>query len=154
MKIYIGSDHAGYKLKEKLKTYLFGLGYEVVDQGNFEFQPTDDYPDFISLVAKMVASDKGSRGIILGASGQGEAMCANRVKGVRASVYYGGADDVIRYSRLDNDANVLSLGARFLSDDEAYQAVKLWLNTDFSNEERHKRRIEKIDNCEQAVNEF
>src|SRR5882724_13343144 len=91
MKIYLGSDHAGYELKEQLKMYLIDLGldYHPVDKGAFEYDPEDDYPDFITDVAKSVASDAGSFGIIIGGSGQGEAMCANRIHGVRAAVFYG-----------------------------------------------------------------
>ena len=91
MKIYIGADHTGFEIKEKLKTYLseLGLGYEVVDKGASKYDENDDYPDFIKPVAEAVAQDKQSRGIILGGSGQGEAMCANRVKGARVAVFYG-----------------------------------------------------------------
>lgn len=105
----------------------------------------DDYPDFIVPVAKEVAKNKNARGIIFGASGQGEAIVANRVKGVRVALYYGGNMEIVRLSRTHNNANILSLGARFLPKDEAIKAVKLWLNTDFRNEERHIRRINKID---------
>ncbi|MBU1178977.1 RpiB/LacA/LacB family sugar-phosphate isomerase [Patescibacteria group bacterium] len=150
MKIFIASDHAGFELKEKLRTWLVELGYEVKDFGAFSYNKDDDYPDFIRDAAVAVANDsKHSRGIILGASGQGEAMAANRFKNVRAAVYYGGEDEIIKLSREHNDANVLSLGARFLSEDEAKSAVKLWLKIDFNRErenERHLRRIKKIDN--------
>lgn len=146
MKIYLGSDHAGFDLKGKLKVYLRDLGYEIEDIGNFVFDQNDDYPDFILPVAKKVAQDpENNRGIILGGSGQGEAMVANRVKGVRAAVVYNFNDEIIRLSREHNDANVLSLAARFITEDEAKEAVKFWLETEFSNDERHKRRIEKID---------
>jgi len=149
MKIYLGTDHAGYDLKEKLKQFLIeGLGHDVVDFGADSFNENDDYPDFIVPVAKAVVDDIGSFGIILGGSGQGEAMSANREQGVRAAVYYGGPKKIITLSREHNDANILSLGARFLSEDDAKDAVKLWLETQFSGKDRHKRRIEKIDNYE------
>ena len=146
MKIYIGTDHAGYDLKEKLKSYLIHeLGYEVIDFGANELNEEDDYPDFVRPVAEAVTDDDGSFGIVLGGSGQGEAMVANRVRGVRAAVYYGGSREIIKLSREHNNANILSLGARFLSEDEAREMVKLWLETDFSGEDRHARRIKKID---------
>lgn len=145
-KIFISSDHAGYNLKEVLAGYLKELGYEVIDKGPFNLDLNDDYPDFISLTAAEVANDPSAKGIILGGSGQGEAMVANRFKGVRASVFYGGTLDMIKVTREHNDSNVLSLGARFMTEDEAKAAVKLWLDTSFTNEERHARRINKIDN--------
>ncbi|MBU2263339.1 RpiB/LacA/LacB family sugar-phosphate isomerase [Patescibacteria group bacterium] len=145
MRIYLGTDHAGFELKEKLKAYLIELGYEIQDMGNFIYDKQDDYPDFIPLVAGKVAEDpEHSRGIVLGGSGQGEAMVANRIKGVRAAVVYNYNEDIVKLSREHNDANILSLGARFLSEEEAKKIVKLWLETPFSNEERHKRRICKL----------
>lgn len=145
MKIFLGTDHAGFELKEKLKAYLIELGYEIQDMGNFIYDKQDDYPDFIPLVAGKVAEDpEHSRGIVLGGSGQGEAMVANRIKGVRAAVVYNYNEDIVKLSREHNDANILSLGARFLSEEEAKKIVKLWLETPFSNEERHKRRICKL----------
>ncbi len=145
-KIYIGTDHAGFELKEELVGFLEGHGYEVVDLGSYELDKNDDYPDTIALVAKEVSDDPSSRGIILGGSGQGEAIVANRFAGVRAAVYYGGPAEILRLSREHNDANILSLGARFMTVEEARDAVLLWLLTMFSGEERHMRRIEKIDN--------
>lgn len=160
MKIYIGSDHTGYKLKEKLKVYFGELGYKIVDKGALKYDANDDYPDFIKLVAKAVAKDKKSRGVILGGSGQGEAMCANRIKGVRAAVFYGEAlakeavdikgtksvdsFEIIKLARLHNDANILSLSARFLSEDQIKFAIELFLTTKFEKEERHLRRIKKL----------
>jgi ribose 5-phosphate isomerase B len=147
MRIFLGSDHAGYELKEVLKKELANLGMEVFDKGASTLDPADDYPDFIAPVAREVSNDpKESRGIILGGSGEGEAILANRFSNVRATVYYGGPKEIITLSREHNNANILSLGARFLSADEALEVVKLWLNTPFSNEERHLRRIEKIEN--------
>ena len=143
-KIFLGADHAGFELKEHIKKYLLDSGIEVVDEGAHKFDPEDDYPDFIEPAAEKVANDSDSRGIIFGGSGQGEAIAANKVKGIRAAVYYGGNMEIARLSRTHNDANILSLGARFLAKEEAVEAVKLWLETDFSNEARHARRIRKI----------
>lgn len=145
MKIFIGTDHAGFELKEKLVVFLRELGYEVEDLGAHTYDAEDDYPDFIRPVALAVSGDTSSRGIILGGSGQGEAICANRVSGVRAAVYYGGAVDIAVLSREHNDANILSLGARFIEDDEAKEIVRVWLETPFSGIERHAKRNTKID---------
>lgn len=144
MKVYIGSDHAGYELKEKLKVYVSSLGHDIEDMGAFELEKDDDYPDFIKPVAHAVAENPDSMGIVLGGSGEGEEMAANKIEGVRATEYYGGNLEIVKVSREHNDANVLSLGARFVTEDEALQATKLFLETPFSNEERHIRRIEKI----------
>lgn len=143
--IFLGSDHAGFETKEFLKKKLEAEGYTVVDHGALQYDQVDDYPDFVIPVAKSVASHPGSRGIVLGYSGQGEAMGANRVKGIRAAVYYGGEKEIITLSREHNDANILSLGAGFISDEEAWSVVEIWLNTTFSGAERHVRRIKKID---------
>lgn len=145
MKIYFSGDHAGFKLKQELIEYVTGLGHEAVDMGPKEYNPQDDYPDFVFPMAKKVASEPESRGIIAAGSGEGEAMVANRVKEIRASVYYGGDLNVIKATREHNNSTILSIGARFLSQKEAETAVKLWLETDFSGEERHIRRINKID---------
>lgn len=144
MKVYIGSDHAGYELKEKLKVYLGELDYDVEDMGAFEFEKDDDYPDFIKPVAHAVVDDPESLGVVLGGSGQGEEMTANKVEGARATEYYGGTLDVVRVSREHNNANILSLGARFVTEQEAKDAVKLFLETPFSGDERHIRRINKM----------
>lgn len=146
MKIVFASDHAGFELKEKLVSFVEGLGFDVKDFGAYELNEKDDYPDFISLAAKEVSENSDSvKGIIIGGSGQGEAIVANRFNSVRAVVYYGGVTDIISLSREHNDANILSLGARFVSDEEAKEAVKIWLETSFSSDERHVRRIKKID---------
>jgi ribose 5-phosphate isomerase B len=108
--------------------------------------PNDDYPDFVAQVAEKVAQDPvGNRGIVLGKTGQGEAMVANRRRGVRAAVLYAYNEDIVKLSRQHGAGNVLSLGADFLSDDEAKRAIRLWLDTPFSDEERHIRRLAKID---------
>jgi ribose 5-phosphate isomerase B len=159
MQIFIASDHAGFELKEKLKPFLTEMGYKVVDKGAFEFNQEDDYPDFVIPVAREISEAaaqndvKVFRGIILGGSGQGEAICANRFPNVRAVVFNGQYEPKdgrkvpreIVLSREHNDANILSLGARFLSESEAKEAVKLWLETPFSGDSRHIRRIGKID---------
>ncbi len=147
MKIYIGTDHAGFELKEELKKFLENLGYEVEDMGAYEFSATDDYPDFVFPVAKAVAGDtENRRGIILGGTGIGNGILANKVKGIRAGVVYD--EYSAKMSREHNDANVMALGARTLTVDKAKKVVTLWLDTPFSNEERHKRRIEKIKQLE------
>lgn len=146
MTIYLAADHAGFALKEKVKPFLAGLGYEVKDCGAFALNPDDDYPDFIRKAAEAVANDpERSRGIIFGASGQGEAMVANRYKGVRAAVYYSDNTEIIKLSREHNNANILSIGSRFIKEDKALAAIKIWLETPFSGEERHERRIKKIE---------
>jgi len=149
MKIFFASDHAGFELKGKLLEFVKELGFSVEDCGAYELNPEDDYPEFIKRAAKSVSEDpENAKAIILGGSGQGEAMAANRFQNIRASVFYGGPKEIITLSREHNDANVLSLGARFLSSDEAKEAVKLWLQTPFSSEERHQRRNEEINNVE------
>ena len=144
MKIHLATDHAGLELKEKVKLYLSDLNYEVIDHGAYEYDALDDYPDFIFPCANAVSNDPESKGIILGGSGQGEAMAANRVKGVRAAVFYNGPDEIIKLSRQHNNANILSLGARFMSEEEMYNIIEVWLSTDFESG-RHQRRIEKLD---------
>lgn len=145
MKVYIGTDHAGFEVKEKLVPFLKSLGHEVEDLGAHSFEALDDFPNYIEPVARAVAAESGAKGIILGGTGQGEAMCANRTKGVRAAVYYGGPLGVVILSREHNDANILSLGARFIDIKEAETAVKIWLDTKFSDDERLIRRIKEID---------
>ena len=130
--------------RSKVKLYLSDLNYEVIDHGAYEYDALDDYPDFIFPCANAVSNDPESKGIILGGSGQGEAMAANRVKGVRAAVFYNGPDEIIKLSRQHNNANILSLGARFMSEEEMYKIIEVWLSTDFESG-RHQRRIEKLD---------
>lgn len=145
MKIFLASDHAGFELKQKLIDHLHARGHEVEDMGPARLNPADDYPDYIRPCAKKVAETHDSVGVITGMSGQGEAMAANRVRGIRAAVYYGGPIDIIKLSRQHNDANILSFGARFVSADEAAKALDLWLGTHFEHDERHQRRILKMD---------
>ena len=146
MKIYFASDHAGFEMKNTLIEFVKGLGYEIEDCGAYELDPDDDYTLFIKRAAQKVSDDpKNAKAIILGGSGQGEDMVANKFTHVRSAEYYGGNLEIIKLSREHNDANILSLGARFVSEKEAQEAVKIWLETPFSEEERHKRRIEQID---------
>jgi ribose 5-phosphate isomerase B len=144
MKIYFATDHAGYELKGKLKRYVSGLGHEVHDFGAHEYDGEDDYPDFVTPCAEAVAKDTTSLGIILGGSGQGEAMCANHVQGIRAGVYVGGDIEIVKLLREHNNANILSVGARFVAEDEAEKAVEVFLETPFSNDPRHARRLAKF----------
>ncbi|MFL3050791.1 MAG: RpiB/LacA/LacB family sugar-phosphate isomerase [Candidatus Neomarinimicrobiota bacterium] len=144
MIIHIATDHAGLDLKNSLKDYLNSQGYEVIDHGAFEYDARDDYPDFIFPCAKAVASDKNSKGVILGGSGQGEAMAANRIKGIRAAVYYGSEVDIPILSRQHNNSNILSIGARFVSKKEIYAILDEWLSEPFTGG-RHQRRLDKLD---------
>lgn len=162
MKIALSTDHAGYEALKQLKQFLETKGYECVDYGPQSFNPDDDYPDFIFAAAKAVASGDCDCGIIFGGSGQGEAMAANRIKGVRCTVFYGQAvavkpidshgalsDDpyeILKLSRLHNHANMLSLSGRFLTEEQITKAADIWLNTPYSDEERHARRVQKLDN--------
>lgn len=147
MKIYFAADHAGFKTKNELIEFVKDLGYEVEDCGAYELDLDDDYPEFVKKAVQMVSNDPvNSRAVILGATGQGEDMVADKFPNIRSAEYYGGNLEIIRLSREHNDANVFSLGARFLSVEEAKEAVKLWLETDFSNDERHIRRIGEIEN--------
>jgi ribose 5-phosphate isomerase B len=151
-KIYIGTDHAGFVMKAKLIPYIKSLGYEVIDCGAYRYDDLDDYPDFIHPVAKAVSMNAGHvLGIILGGSGQGEAIVANRFPNVRAIVYYGrggvfkDALLTVKLGRLHNDSNILSLGARMISLSDAKRAVRVWLETEFSKGDRHVRRVKKIE---------
>ena len=144
MNIHIASDHAGFEMKEILKKYLIETEHTVTDHGAFTYDALDDYPDFIIPCATAVADDIDSFGIILGGSGQGEQITANKLDGIRAIEYYGGDLDIIKLGREHNDANILSLGARFITNDESIQAVQTFLDTPFSGDDRHVRRIEKI----------
>ncbi len=162
MKILLASDHAGFYLKGEIMKFLAGRSVDVEDLGPHSLDPNDDYPDFIAPLAERVSKDpENTRGIILGGSGEGEAIVANRFKGVRAGVFYGsilpkapidaaGKESVdpfaiIHLMREHDDANVLSLAARFLNVEEALRAVSLFIDTSFQGEERHLRRIKKID---------
>ena len=161
MKIAIASDHAGFTLAVELKTYLTDSGHQCIDFGANKLDPKDDYPDFVLPAARAVASGECERGIVIGGDGQGEAMAANRIKAVRCGVYYGPATpkgivdisgrvshnpyEMVKLIRQHNNANMLSLAARFLSPMDAKNAIKLWLETSFSDESRHARRLAKLD---------
>jgi ribose 5-phosphate isomerase B len=148
--IILASDHAGFAHKEAVKKFLQDKGTTVLDVGAHELVEGDDYPTYMAAAAIKVAEDMGggTKAIIFGGSGQGEAMVANRFPGVRAVVWYGGSMDIVKLSREHNDANVLSIGARFVGQEEVVKAVELWLATAFSGEERHQRRIGQIDAIE------
>ena len=152
--VILAADHAGYELKEGIKKYVQDQGYSVLDVGASELTPDDDYPVYMSQAAMHVAKDMAgtTRALIFGGSGQGEAMVANRFPGVRATVWYGGGicgeSDIIRLSREHNDANVLSIGARFVTLDDTKKAVDLWLKTPFSGDAKHARRNLEIDSIE------
>ena len=144
MTIHLATDHAGLELKDSIKDYLLKKGHDVTDHGAYEYDALDDYPDFIFPCAKAVASDSSSRGIILGGSGQGEAMAANRIKGARAAVFYNGPMEIVKLSREHNNANILSIGARFMSDNEIINVLEIWFEEPFGGG-RHQRRIDKLD---------
>lgn len=144
--IHVAADHAGYQLKESVKQWLQDEGFSVVDHGAHEFDTEDDFPDFISSAASAVSADpKDARAIVVGGSGQGEAMMANRFKRVRATVYYGGDDRIIQLSRDHNDANVLSIGARFIDEPTAKKVIWEWLHTAGPTEDKRYRRNAKLD---------
>lgn len=161
MKIALATDHAGFELLRQLEAFLVQSGYECKDFGPQSLNPGDDYPDFIFPAAKAVASGECEAGIVMGSSGQGEAMAANRIAGVRCAVFYGASStpsaidiagspardqyEILRLTRQHNHANMLSLAARFLSLEEVQHAVSTWLGTRYSEDERHKRRIAKLD---------
>lgn len=147
MKIAIGTDHAGYELKEKLKVEIERLGHEVVDVGAWSASEAVDYPDFCFPVAEKVASGEVDRGIVLGGSGIGESIAANKVSGVRASVVT--SDETARLTRRHNDSNVLALGGRTNDHAAAVRWLGIWLSTDFEGG-RHERRLQKIRDYEQA----
>lgn len=160
MKIALTTDHAGYEALKELKVFIESLGHEGVDFGPQDFDADDDYPDFMFPAAVAVSEGTCDVGIIMGGSGQGEAIASNRFKNVRCAIFYGPvvakvavdaggtiSDDpyeIIKLSRQHNNANMLSLSARFLTMEEMRVAVKLWLETPYEVVERHQRRIEKL----------
>lgn len=141
MKIAIGSDHAGFTYKEKIKQFLSALGHKITDFGTHSEDPAD-YPLFIRPVAEAVARGEAERGIVLGGSGNGEAMAANRVKGVRCALCWN--VETARLARQHNDSNIISLGQRMMSEEEALEIVRVWLDTGFEGG-RHLRRTQLLD---------
>lgn len=148
-KIYLATDHAGFELKNKVKDFLEKKEYLVEDFGAFKYDKNDDYPDFISQAGKAISEDYAKKcpkslAIIFGGSGQGEGIVANRFKNVRATVYYSHNKEILKLSKEHNNANILSIGARFVDEKEILKDILFWIETKFSNQSRHKRRIKKI----------
>jgi len=142
MRVHIGGDHAAYDLQKDLITFLEAEGHDVVDHGPFELDPADDYPVFVLRAAAAVAEDPESLGIVLGGSGNGEQMAANKVAGVRAALCYD--DELAKLAREHNDARVISIGARMATAVEARSMVRTFLETPFSGDPRHQRRIDMV----------
>ncbi|MDG4820292.1 ribose-5-phosphate isomerase [Asanoa sp. WMMD1127] len=142
MRVYLGSDHAGFELKSHLVTHLAAKGYDVVDVGAHHYDANDDYPSFCLHTGARVVADKGSLGIVIGGSGNGEQIAANKIKGVRAALIWN--LDTARLSREHNDANVAGVGARQHSLEEATALVEAFLETSFSGADRHARRISEV----------
>jgi len=141
MRIYIGADHAGYKLKETIKKRLSDLGNEVIDMGTDSDESTD-YPDYAKKVSEAVANDNGSKGVLICGTGIGMSMTANKIKGIRAALCHD--EYTARAAREHNDANILCMGARVLDENTAEEISKIFFSTEFSSEERHHRRVNKI----------
>ena len=148
MRVYRGSDHAGFELKAQLVEHLRSLGHDPVDCGAHAYDAEDDYPPYVLLAATRTAADPGSAGIVLGGSGNGEAIAANKVRGVRCALAF--SDDTARLAREHNDANVLSLGARMYDADSAQRFVEIFLSTAFTGESRHVRRIGMLTDYEET----
>jgi ribose 5-phosphate isomerase B len=146
VRVYLGSDHAAFELKQRLVDHLRSLGHEPVDCGPEAFDPDDDYPPFVLLAATRTAADPGSLGVVLGGSGNGEAIAANKVRGVRCALAF--SEDTARLGREHNDANVLSLGARMYDEATALRFAEIFLSTPFSGEERHVRRLAQLGSYE------
>lgn len=146
MKIFIGSDHAGFKLKEQIKKYLTKLKVKYEDLGNQQFDPTDDYPDYAKKVAQKVAKTKNNKGILICDSGAGMCIAANKVKGIRAVNAY--TPKIAIKSRQHNNTNILCLGQSYISSSQAKKIIKVWLQTKFSRGARHCRRVNKIKQIE------
>ena len=142
MRVHIGSDHAGFELKNHIVQHLTGAGHDVVDHGPAEYDAVDDYPPYCLRAAEGVVKDEGSLGIVIGGSGNGEQIAANKVKGVRAALAW--STETAELGRLHNNANVVSVGARMHSEDEATGFVDTFLSTEYSGEERHTRRIDML----------
>jgi ribose 5-phosphate isomerase B len=148
VRIYLGSDHAGFELKARIIEWLASAGHEPVDCGPTSYVPDDDYPAYVMRAAQGVVGDAGSLGIVIGGSGNGEQIAANKIPGIRAAVAW--TDQTAQLARLHNDANVLSLGARLYDDDAAIGFVKVFIGTAFSGEPRHVRRLQEIADYEKT----
>lgn len=148
MRVHLGADHAAYELKEALVAYVRELGHEPVDHGPHAFDPDDDYPRFVIPAAQGVVDEPGSLGIVLGGSGNGEQIAANKVPGIRAALAY--TTETAQLGREHNDAQVVAIGARMTSEEDAKAIVKTFLATPFSAETRHERRIELVTDFERA----
>ncbi len=148
MRVYLGSDHAGFELKAHLVNWLAENGHEPVDCGPASYVPDDDYPPYVIAAAMKVAADRGSLGVVIGGSGNGEQIAANKVKGIRAALVWN--DETAALARQHNDANVVSIGARQHTIGEAAALVELFLGTDFSGEPRHARRLEMVSEFERS----
>jgi ribose 5-phosphate isomerase B len=146
MRVHIGSDHAGLELKNSLVDHLKNSGHDVVDHGPHEYDALDDYPVFCIPAAQGVANESGSFGIVLGGSGNGEQMAANKVKGIRAALVW--SVETAKLAREHNDANVIAIGGRMHSIDVCKELIDVFLATPFSNDERHIRRIGQVSNFE------
>jgi ribose 5-phosphate isomerase B len=142
MRIHLGCDHAGFELKEHLRRQLAAAGHDVVDHGARGYDPDDDYPAFCIAAAQGVAAEPGSLGVVIGGSGNGEQIAANKVVGVRAALAW--SEETARLAREHNDANVMGLGARMHDADAAVRIVETFVATPFSGEARHRRRIEQL----------
>jgi ribose 5-phosphate isomerase B len=148
MRVHLGSDHAGFELKAAVAARLTELGHEPVDHGAAEFDAEDDYPPFVMAAAAAVVAEEGSLGVVIGGSGNGEAIAANKVAGVRAALVW--TDETARLGREHNDANVISLGARQYATADAIRFVEIFLETPFSNGDRHRRRIAMLADYERS----
>ena len=148
MRVYLGSDHAGFELKARLIEWLADAGHEPVDCGPRAYVPDDDYPVYVMRAAQGVIDDPGSLGIVIGGSGNGEQIAANKIPGIRAAVAW--TDETAQLARQHNDANVLSLGARMYSANEAIGFTRIFVSTPFSGEPRHSRRLAMITNYEKT----
>jgi len=146
MIVHLATDHAGFEHKQAVALWLLHEGFTVIDHGAYEYDESDDFPDFIALAAAAVSKNPQSEcAVIFGGSGQGEAMVANRFPHIRATVLYAENDEIVTLSREHNNANVLSIGARFLSLDSTKRLVWDWLHLHAPLENRHQRRIQKLD---------
>jgi len=143
-KIYLSGDHAGFKLKEKIKPWLEGKGHKIIDMGPLEYKPKDDYPCYTIPMAKKVLKDKNSLGIIIAGSGQGEAIATNKLKGIRTALYHGGSTRIVKTGRAHDNANILAFGSRFVTEAEAKKAINIFLNTKFEGG-RHSRRLREVE---------